>query len=302
MMLGMVLMLGTVLTLGLTGCSESGDDDGSSGKGSVAIRLRTQYVHATRATGDWADPTNTIEKIHDYKVVFVDGAGKVAAIATGNANGAEEHTFRYLLAPGTYTVYGFANFDGHTTLATDGNRAVSYDRLGITLGSAMPNVSTMKLATTNGWTENIPMTSRSGGQTVTEYPGKLFTGSSDMCITGRIYNMQSYTVANSGGGTKELLVILADKVTNGGIAPMIVVLDISSGSPAAVMSEPVMIDMTHYDKGAQTIKDGDTVIYEVSRFDDTIWTYLQTTDKGLRIDGKLYKIDNGKLIEDRSPV
>ena len=167
MMLGMVLMLGTVLTLGLTGCSESGDDDGSSGKGSVAIRLRTQYVHATRATGDWADPTNTIEKIHDYKVVFVDGAGKVAAIATGNANGAEEHTFRYLLAPGTYTVYGFANFDGHTTLATDGNRAVSYDRLGITLGSSMPNVSTMKLATTNGWTENIPMTSRSGGQTVT---------------------------------------------------------------------------------------------------------------------------------------
>ena len=76
MMLGMVLMLGTVLTLGLTGCSESGDDDGSSGKGSVAIRLRTQYVHATRATGDWADPTNTIEKIHDYKVVFVDGAGR----------------------------------------------------------------------------------------------------------------------------------------------------------------------------------------------------------------------------------
>ena len=135
MMLGMVLLLGMVLTLGLTGCSESGDDDGSSGKGSVAIRLRTQYVHATRATGDWADPTNTIEKIHDYKVVFVDGAGKVAAIATGNANGAEEHTFRYLLAPGTYTVYGFANFDGHTTLATDGNRAVSYDRLGITFES-----------------------------------------------------------------------------------------------------------------------------------------------------------------------
>ncbi|MCR5479228.1 MAG: hypothetical protein K6F27_05125 [Ruminococcus sp.] len=143
---------------------------------------------------------------------------------------------------------------------------------------------------------------RAGGQTVTEYPGKLFTGSSDMCITGRIYNMQSYTVANSGGGTKELLVILADKVTNGGIAPMIVVLDISSGSPAAVMSEPVMIDMTHYDKGAQTIKDGDTVIYEVSRFDDKIWTYLQTTDKGLRIDGKLYIIKNGKFIEDKSSV
>lgn len=140
------------------------------------------------------------------------------------------------------------------------------------------------------------------GQTVIEHPDKLFTNDSNMCITGRIYNMQSYTVANGDGGTKELLVILADKVTNGGIAPMIVVLDITSESPVAVMREPVMIDMTHYDKGAQTIKDGDTVIYQVSKFDDTIWTYLQTTDKGLRIDGKLYIIKNGKLIEDRSPV
>lgn len=143
---------------------------------------------------------------------------------------------------------------------------------------------------------------RASGQTVVEYPDKLFTGGSDMYITGRIYNMQSYSVVNGDGGSKELLVILADKVTNGGIAPMIVVLDISSESPVAVMSEPVMIDMTHYDKGAQTTKDGDTVIYQVSKFDDTIWTYLQTTDKGLRIDGKLYKIENGKLIEDRSPV
>jgi hypothetical protein len=139
-------------------------------------------------------------------------------------------------------------------------------------------------------------------QTVVEYPDKLFTNNSKMCITGRIYNMNSYTVINGGGGTKELLVILADKVTNGGIAPMIVVLDISGESPAAVMSEPVMIDMTHYDKNAKTTKDGDTVIYEVGRFDDTITAYLQTTDKGLRIDGKLYKIDNGKLIEDTYPV
>lgn len=135
------------------------------------------------------------------------------------------------------------------------------------------------------------------GQTVVEHPDKLFT-QGDMSITGRIYNMQSYRVV----GDKELLVILADKVTNGGVAPMIVVLDITSESPAAVMSEPVMIDMTRYDKGAQTTKDGDTVIYQVSNFDDTIWTYVQTTDKGLRIDGKLYIIENGKLIEDRSTV
>ena len=138
------------------------------------------------------------------------------------------------------------------------------------------------------------------GQTVVEYPDKLFTNNSRMCITGRIYNMQRLTVVNGSGGTKELLVILADKVINGGVAPMIVVLDISDESPAAVMSEPVMIDMTHYDKNAKTTKDGDTVIYEVGRFDDTISAYLQTTDKGLRIDGKLYKIENGRLIEDSS--
>lgn len=51
--------------------------------------------------------------------------------------------------------------------------------------------------------------------------------------------MQSWTVFNGSGGTKELLVILADKVTNGGVAPMIVLLDISSESPCAVMSEPM---------------------------------------------------------------
>ena len=142
---------------------------------------------------------------------------------------------------------------------------------------------------------------RASDQTVVEHPDKLFTGDSNMCITGRIYNMESYTVVN-GSGTKELLVILADKVTNGGGAPMIVVLDISSESPSAIMSEPVMIDMTHYDKNATITKDGDTTIYGVSKFDDTVWTYCQTTDKGLKIDGKLFTINNGKLVEDKTPT
>lgn len=58
-----------------------------------------------------------------------------------------------------------------------------------------------------------------------------------------------------------------------------------------------MIDMTHYDKNATATKDGDTVIYNVSKFDDTIHTYCQTTDKGLKIDGKLFIIEGGKLVE-----
>ncbi len=138
---------------------------------------------------------------------------------------------------------------------------------------------------------------KASGQTVVEYPENLFTNGSNISITGRIYNMQSYTVVNGDGGTKEVLVILADKVTGGGVAPMIVVLDITSESPVAVMSEPVMIDMTHYDKNATATKDGDTVIYNVSKFDDTIRTYCQTTDKGLKIDGKLFIIEGGKLVE-----
>lgn len=138
---------------------------------------------------------------------------------------------------------------------------------------------------------------KASGQTVVEYPENLFTNGSNISITGRIYNMQSYTVVNGDGGTKEVLVILADKVTGGGVAPMIVVLDITSESPVAVMSEPEMIDMTHYDKNATATKDGDTVIYNVSKFDDTIRTYCQTTDKGLKIDGKLFIIEGGKLVE-----
>ncbi len=140
---------------------------------------------------------------------------------------------------------------------------------------------------------------RASGQTVVEHPDDLFTGGSNMSITGRIYNMQSYTVVNGDGGQKEVLVILADKVTNGGVAPMIVVLDITSESPVAIMSEPVMIDMTHYDKNATITKDGDTTIYGLSKFDDTIWTYCQTTDKGLKIDGRLFTISSGKLVEEQ---
>lgn len=142
---------------------------------------------------------------------------------------------------------------------------------------------------------------KASSQAVIEYSDKFFTGDSNMGIAGRIYAMESWIVVNSDGGTKELLAILADKVTNGGIAPMIVLLDISSESPVAIMSEPIMIDMTHYDKDAQMIKDGDTIIYSLDRFDDTVWTYVQTTDKGLRIDGKLYIIKDGKLVEDHIP-
>ena len=142
---------------------------------------------------------------------------------------------------------------------------------------------------------------RASGQTVVEHPDRLFTSDSNMSITGRIYNMESYAVIN-GSETKELLVILADKVTNGGVAPMIVVLDITSEVPVAMMSEPVMIDMTRYDKNATTTKDGDTTIYGVSSFDNTIWTYCQTTDKGLKIDGRLYVRKDGKLVQDKIPT
>ncbi|MBQ9667615.1 MAG: FimB/Mfa2 family fimbrial subunit [Prevotella sp.] len=137
----------------LTACSDADEAPARQGMGMVEVRLTAPYQMATRATGDRLDPTADVEKIHNYMVAFVDADGKVADRVTGNAQGAEEDTFRFLLAPGTYTVYGFANFD--------------YDALGIVKGSDMPDLSDAVIVTTNGWTQNIPMTSHVGGQEVT---------------------------------------------------------------------------------------------------------------------------------------
>ena len=259
-----------------------GDEPRCAGIGHVRVTMEKYCKGSEYAEFDVNKyPTRVISLKDVFKVT--DSGVTIDGIDYSFENGDFKHTYRVNLD----------NFINHKT---------DHDKLEILSAFTFTNDDKYAYGAYYDRSSGRSVLCKISGQTVVEYPDKLFTNDSKMCITGRIYNIQSYTVANGDGGTKELLVILADKVTNGGIAPMIVVLDITSESPVEVMSEPIMIDMTHYDNGAQTTKDGDTVIYQVSKFDDTIWTYLQTTDKGLRIDGKLYIIKNGKLIEDTYPV
>ncbi len=160
-----------MLAVLLTACgSDDGTDTASSGKGTVEVRLTTRsYVRGTRATGDWADPDNTKEKINDYRIAFVNSSGIVKELISGNAAGAEEHGFKFLLPPGVYTVYAFANFDGHKGAdhASHNHDQFDFSDLGITKGNALPDLTTKNLPTINGWVENIPMTSHAGGQSIT---------------------------------------------------------------------------------------------------------------------------------------
>ena len=97
--------------LAMSACSEA-DDQVPDGMARVEIHLSAPYQRATRATGDWLDPVSSKELIHDYWVVFVK-SGVVEELVSGSCgdNGKEEDSFRFLLPPGTYTVYAFANLD-----------------------------------------------------------------------------------------------------------------------------------------------------------------------------------------------
>ena len=140
--------------LALSACSEA-DDQVPDGMARVEVRLSAPYQRATRATGDWLDPISSKEKIHDYWVVFVK-SGVVEELVAGScgSDGKEEDSFQFFLPPGTYTVYAFANLD--------------FSALNIRKGAALPtNLTTKKLATTNGWTNDIPMSNNVQGQRVT---------------------------------------------------------------------------------------------------------------------------------------
>ena len=140
--------------LALSACSEA-DDQVPDGMARVEVHLSAPYQRATRATGDWLDPISSKEKIHDYWVVFVK-SGIVEELVAGSCgtDGKEEDSFQFFLPPGTYTVYAFANLD--------------FSTLNIRKGAALPtDLTTKKLATTNGWTNDIPMSNNVNGQTVT---------------------------------------------------------------------------------------------------------------------------------------
>lgn len=140
--------------LAMSACSEADEQVLTNNKVRAEIHLSAPYQRATRATGDWLDPISSQELIHDYWVVFVNQSGVVEDLVSGSCGtaGKEEDTFRFMVPPGTYSVYAFANLD--------------FSSLGITKGAALPDLTTKKLATTNGWDADIPMSNNVQGQTV----------------------------------------------------------------------------------------------------------------------------------------
>ena len=158
-------ILNTVLTALLMvfaiSCTES-DDIIPPGMGRLNMSIVcTPYssTFTTRAaTGNLWAPVSDAERIHQWWVVFVDENDVVAEIVTGDADGKEQDSFRFLVPAGCYTVYGFANISTAT-----------FNNLAIVKGSMMPDLSETKIATANNWDKDtpIPMTSRVGGQAIT---------------------------------------------------------------------------------------------------------------------------------------
>jgi hypothetical protein len=189
-------LLALAIALGLGACSEPTDSI-PAGMGQVEIYLTAPYHKATRASGEWLDPDpeRPEELIYDYWVVFVndnsnsDNYKKVEEIARGTAGGAEEHSFRFFLPPGNYRAYAFANLQGTIYTSTTASLQLSTSLVkvytpkeateddpstfvitplaAITKGETMPDLTNARLATTNGWTEDIPMSSNINGQTIT---------------------------------------------------------------------------------------------------------------------------------------
>ena len=172
-----------LLTAALTACQQEDDmsttDPIPEGMGRVNVTIKAKRpAPATRAeTGNWLDPVGDNELINYYWVVFVDGTNTVSEVVgknwvgenhnvtttgdtrpqgQGSRQPAERDEFSFDVAPGQYTVYGFANI-------TD----AEWTALGITKGSALPDLSQKTLTITNGWDKIIPMTSNIKGQRAT---------------------------------------------------------------------------------------------------------------------------------------
>ncbi len=180
-------LLALATSLGLSACSEK-ENSIPAGMGQVEIYLTAPYHKATRAYGDLLDPVSDNELIHDYYVVFVNN-NIVKEIARGTAGGAEEHSFNFFLPPGDYTAYAFANlpeteytpataslqlspslvkvYTPKEATVTDPSSFVFTPLAAITKGESMPDLTNVRLATTNGWTGKIPMSSNINGQAIT---------------------------------------------------------------------------------------------------------------------------------------
>lgn len=139
-----LLALPLVCAFALSSCYNDEDGDCPGGNEPVEVRLNVSAqqigdLNGTRAGGD--GPADEHEFMHSLRVYIVNEAGSVmqsfvhdpaalagysTAASTGDLTNWSSESFE--LAPGEYTVYAFANFEGHEGFADGENSAQLADK------------------------------------------------------------------------------------------------------------------------------------------------------------------------------
>lgn len=136
-------------------CSETDSDLQNTGDAvKVTMSLSTRAV-----VGEPKDPVAAKELINDYYILFVDRNGKIIETFEKDCSPTELDEFSLELAPGTYSVYAFANIPASYVNGLGlikGATVKSLDKTYYAIPSAF-NINT--LVPVESYAGNIPMTS-----------------------------------------------------------------------------------------------------------------------------------------------
>ncbi|MGM9840943.1 MAG: hypothetical protein ACI31D_01930 [Candidatus Limisoma sp.] len=150
--------LAAAALLPLTACHDDEPGQPTSGE-SQEFTISTKPVTANEVVG------NDYENINNWKLIFVDNTGTIAAIVDrdpSKTNAVTEETFRTEIPAGTYTVYAFANTEdwfndlyGISSLAVGGTLPTGFDSMeygagaGWTIGLKLPMTGKKNVTITN---------------------------------------------------------------------------------------------------------------------------------------------------------
>lgn len=144
--------------LTLSACHDD-TPDGKTTEESQEFTISTKPLTANEVIG------NDYENINNWKLIFVDKTGKIAAIVDrdpSKTNAVTEETFRTEIPAGTYTVYAFANTEdwfndlyGISSLAVGGTIPANFDSMeyragaGWAIGLKLPMTGKKNVTITN---------------------------------------------------------------------------------------------------------------------------------------------------------
>ena len=259
-----------LLTAALTACQQEDDmsttDPIPEGKGRVTMTIKARRpAPATRAeTGNWLDPVDSKERIHDYKVVFVNSSNEVVEMVSNTVDaqdGVEQDEFRFHLAPGNYTVYGFANLSAEQWAATGITEPVKNPNGEVTTKGSLPtDFAQRTINTSNGWDQNIPMTSRTGGQQITVVAGENQSFAVEVVRT--MAKIQ-FNLTNKSGQKIEILGYEIYPLTTTNV----------------LLTEPATLDNIHYaDTTSYQVTLADPLVLEATTGSGTLTTYINESN------------------------